>query len=222
MDAPVVVAPRLNAQRFLVTYAHTEDNAEFLGPSLAIFLKDFPFCQYVAVNREFHADGGQHWHAVLYFTRRYQGVVATCFDFLGQHPNIRTLRSRKHFFNCLDYIVKYGDAHHTTFGELPDADIGEEKRNAWADALRDSTSAVEFMGAIEIADPKSFVLRYFDILAFANNRWNAPSSYVPEYPRESYTVPAAADQWVADVLGEVGLCLSPRHRDALFLLSIEY
>jgi len=210
MDAPVVVAAKLNATRFLVTYAHTEDNAEFLGPSLATFFWEINnHVEYVAVNREYHADGGEHWHAVVSFTRRYQGAIATCFDFKGQHPNIRTLRSRKHFFNSLDYIEKHGIEHLCTRGVLPDPTAPSTKCNIWGDALNDSSSVEEFMGAIQVGDPKQFCLRYFDLLAFATNRWNAPSSYVPEYPRESYTVPEAADEWVANVLGEVGLSYTP-------------
>lgn len=204
MEAPIVTSPKLNAKKFLITYSRTEDNADFLGPSLADFLYSKPHTVYVRVNREYHADGGEHWHAIISFSRRYQGVVASCFDFLGQHPNIRVIRSRKHEFNCLEYVVKDGDDYKVDRGVIPDPDDPPEaKCNPWREALENSSSVTEFMAAIEFSAPKEFVLRHFDLLAFANHRFNAPSSYVPEFQRDSFTVPEAADEWVANVLREV-------------------
>jgi len=216
LEQPPVSTPRLAAKKFFLTYSQVGDDADFHSVSLANFLFEFPYVDYVRVNRELHQDGGIHYHAVITFTRRYQGVVATCFNFRERHPNIRTLRTRRYEFNCLEYVVKYGDAFLVDRGTIPSADdLTPAKRNPWGDALESSSTVAEFMQAIEHDDPKSFCLRYFDLLAFANHRFNAPSTYIPEFPRDSFTVPEAADQWVTDVLGEVYLAL--RHRSTLFI-----
>lgn len=204
---PLHTAPKLNAKNFLVTYAQVNDTPGFNKDTLADFLNAKPFTSYIRVNREFHADDGTHWHAVVSFSRRYQGTIANCFDFCGKHPNIRVLRSRKHVLNAIEYVIKDGVEHLAERGIPPYTD--EIERCTWLDILNESETCDDFMLAMERNFTKDFILRYFDILAFAQHRFNHPSDYVPQWPADSYVIPAAANQWLGDVLGEV------RSRDCL-------
>lgn len=197
----------LDAQRFFLTYSAITV-PDFNENTLADFLNGKNHFDWAEVNHEHHQDGGDHYHAVVTFTRRYRGSMSS-FDFLGIHPNIKPIKSgRLDLKRCREYIRKDGIDRLVTAGEAPEIELDDAtsvnttERNRWGQLL-DSASQQQFLDNAASWFPKEFILRHHDILAFAHQHFNSPSEYVPEFPRDSFTVPEQADEWVTQVLGEV-------------------
>lgn len=197
---------RLDAQRFLLTYSQVPLASELNENTLVEFLQHrSTHFVWAEANHEFHADGGHHFHAIVVFDRRYRGNM-DAFDFAGIHPNIQTIKSgRADLKRCRVYIRKDGTDRLATMGDAPDIDAMHPEaveRNSWHDLLSSTTQA-DFMENAAAWFPKEYILKYHDMASFAQHHYNAPSDYVGQYLRESFTVPTEADDWVAQVLGEV-------------------
>lgn len=201
---------RFDAQRFLLTYSQVPADA-FDANQLATFLYGIVGEDgWVEVNRELHQDLGLHYHALAVFRARYRGRLDS-FDFNGRHPNFKVVRRGKSDLGKVrDYIRKDGVEHLQLRGNVPDyepAAVEETERHCWGDLLESPTQA-EFMANCALWFPKDYILRNDDLVRFAFTHYNTPSEYVPQWPRDAYTVPAAADEWVIDVLRQVPVVLN--------------
>lgn len=102
-------APRLNAQRYLMTFSqtgHRGDLNELMGFHLAMS----PPISYYVVGHELHQDGGHHYHFVIIFKERYQGLM-DAFDWMMEcHPNIKPIKQgRKNLERAINYVKKDHD-----------------------------------------------------------------------------------------------------------------
>lgn len=212
---------QLRNKRYLLTYSQVNNHVAFTVDTLADFLESFEPI-FVEVVKEFHADGGTHYHAVIAFEQVKRGPMST-FDFLLHHPNIQPINygagnlrdTRAYLRKSLPAEPAEQADRWAERGEVP-AYSEEAECYGWGRVLREATNQDEFCQLVKKHHPKEWVLRHHDILAFAQANYNSPSSYVAEFPRESYTVPQQMDDWVANVLGEVSYFLCPRHREPLF------
>ena len=204
-DLPPKFVMSLDAQRFFLTYSQVI-NPDVNEHTLTTFFHGKNHFDWSEVNHELHDDGGSHFHAVVAFTRRFRGLLSA-FDYLGVHPNIKSVKSgRRDLQRCRHYIRKDGVERLVAGGTPPELgdpdDTKATERERWSDALTCANQS-DFMEYIKSAFPKEYILKYHDIDAFSRHHFNQPSEYEPQFPRDSFTVPAEADEWVASVLGEV-------------------
>jgi len=225
--------PRLNAQRFFLTYSQADLSID----DLADFLFNTHHPSWLEVANEQHADGGQHFHVVIVFPARFQGQMG-CFDFEDHHPNIQTIKhGKRDIFRVRHYIRKEEKAAHSpehnaapcdytgeplTRGDVPPYSATTECLDYGA-ILDRATDSADFLKLVRQHRPADFVLRNDAIEQFASHHFNAPSVYVPKYAADSFVVPAAVDEWMEQVFSEVS-CVgnylgapSPEH---LFLIEL--
>jgi len=199
---------RLNAQQFFLTYSQVT-NFDLTG--LNTFLNG-KIATWHEIGEEHHEDGGIHYHAIITFPNRYQGTF-TSFDLNGHHPNIKSMRpGAKSLQKTRDYIRKEGGGF--AQGGVPPPYTPTAVKFSWGDVLCQSTDVDDFLRNMREHFPKEYILRYFDLIAFAQIEYNRPAIYESPYDMESFVVPAEINDWVTEVFGEV--CLTPRYRDALF------
>lgn len=191
--------PRLNAQRFFLTYAQAEG---YTKENLAEFLRNtspqFHWCE---VAQETHADGGLHYHAIIVYNSRIQRTL-DAFDYNGHHPNILVIRGAgRQLQNRRTYIRKE-DGDVVQKGAAPGY-TEEAERRSWGDILNSSTTKEEFIAGIRDNYPREFCLQWDKLNTFANEHFNAPSDYVSPWPQEQWLTPPAVDEWLADVFRQV-------------------
>jgi len=198
----------LDALRFFITWAQIPEDELATTDTVAEFLHEFhDGDNWVEVCEEFHQDDGRHFHAVVVFDRRYRGTMAS-FDFAGRHPNIIPIKNgTSDLARTRKYLRKDG-GEFAFRGPVPDY-VAPTERHSWGELLR-SPDAGSFLVNASQWFPKEYILRYHELAAFAQHHFNAPSTYVPEFPRESFVVPAEADDWVAQCLGEVSIFRTSR------------
>lgn len=218
--------PRLNAQRFLLTYSQVAD-WEVSDESLAEFLSSFSHFHWCEVARETHADGGFHYHAVVVFHKRFQRGMAA-FDFRGFHPNIEVIKNGTgDLFRVRHYIRKGDDPSHPlasheeepcTYayqpvgrGNVPEY-VAPAKRLDWADILDTAKDAQTFMELVRHNRPADFVLRHDNVKAFAQQHYDAPSDYVSPYEDDTWVTPPELDEWVENVFRQVSVWALPSVR----------
>lgn len=98
---------RINARRFLLTYARSDLDAGLLYE----FFKQLPVPPNRAIiAREKHADGEWHVHVAIEFSRRINSTRVSIFDFAGRHPNISPART---WGACVNYCRKEGTVETT-------------------------------------------------------------------------------------------------------------
>lgn len=212
----VPALPRLNGQRFLVTWAHC-DNEEINIVSLAWFLIDLPNFHWAEVSRELHEDGTPHYHAVVVFRKRFQRNMRA-FDFKGKHPNIRSIRNGGLDLLRARHYIRKGDAEHhsaedhtgpctytyepETVGAVPRY-TAPQQRLTWGEILDGATTVDEFLIGIRTHYPREYILRFDQVLTFAQTHFSRPFDYVPARQQEEFRVPDELDEWVESVLRQV-------------------
>lgn len=92
---------RVNALRFLLTYAQTDVTCEALYATI----NSVRPVNRAIICRERHADGSIHLHAAVEFTVRLNSVNVHVLDHDGRHPNIEPARS---WGACVNYCRKEG------------------------------------------------------------------------------------------------------------------
>jgi len=210
------MAPRLNAQRFFLTYAQCADLSQ---SDLADFLYDTHSPSWIELAREVHADGGHHIHVVIIFGARFQGQMGS-FDYEGYHPNIETIKhGKRDIYRVRHYIRKedketHSEKHHDgpccysgvpyTRGAVP-VYTDETERLSYGDILDKSTTAAEFLDLVRRYQPADYVLRNDAIEQFAAYHFTAPQEYTPAFAPDSFVVPHEVDEWMAEVFNEVSL-----------------
>lgn len=93
---------RFAAKYGLLTYAQSEG----LDPFRIVELLADLGAECI-VGKEYHSDGGTHYHAFFMFPREFRSRNARVFDIDAYHPNI--LRGRKTPGQMYDYATKDGD-----------------------------------------------------------------------------------------------------------------
>lgn len=199
--------PRLDAKRFFVTWSQVGDTDP---EDLLAHLDTTHSPLWIELALEHHQDGNAHIHAVIAFNTRFRGYM-DCFDFNGYHPNIQVIRQgKKDLHRVRRYLRKGddggGDAVPLSRGEVPPyGDTEETGGLSWGDILDLAQDAEDFKRLVRQHKCADYVLRNDAIEHFASHHFNAPQVYTPSYPADSFVVPDAVDQWVAEVFGEVSL-----------------
>jgi len=175
---------RLSARYVFLTYPQAD--LEF--DSLYDYLLQLDKVQSVYACQENHQDGNLHYHAIVQFTEKRNIRDERYFDFGGKHPNIEAVRNLK---ASNEYIGKDGIVRGN-----PIVNDRSGRAGAYARALQESRDSSSFMGAIEAADPIGYVNNYERIARFATIRYAVPEEWQPRYPRSSFRVPSALDDWV--------------------------
>lgn len=200
-----VAVPRLNAQRFFLTYAKAEGlSKEDLLYFLPTVAPQFSWCE---VAKETHRDGTPHYHAIVVHDSRVQ-VRTDAFDRRGYHPNIAVIRNGyKQLQNRRDYIRKE-DEHPLATDQTPEY-TQEAERHTWGTILKTATTKEEFLAGIQEHFPREFCLNWDRLNTFANEHYNAPSDYFSPWPENNWNVPPEIDDWMADVFRQVCSHLLP-------------
>lgn len=208
---------RLNGQRYFLTYSQVAD-WDFSEDDLATFLSSLPHFSWCEVAQEQHQDGGYHFHAVVVFTKRLRGGMAT-FDHRQQHPNIQAVRNATTDLYRVRHYIRKGDAathsvethkeepctyayQPTARGAVPDY-LAPSERHDWGDILNEATNVETFLQLVRDNKPGDYILRYDAVKAFAQHHYNNPSAYVSPYEDESWNTTADMDNWVQTVLRQV-------------------
>lgn len=219
--------PRFNGLRFFLTYPRADaisiddvaDHCHQLANSwLEIVQEDHQ------VSEEY-PDGGIHYHVVLCFDVRYQGALNS-FDVLGHHPSWEPIRNatidlanRRHYIRkgnrtkeeqhtikchktqACDYIIEPD-----TRGVVPEYSTTTGRLD-WGGILAAATSEAEFLALARLHQPKEWILRNDNIVKYASTYYQEAREPKKSYPRDTFSVPAALDEWVAEVFSEV--CFIP-------------
>jgi len=111
---------------FGLTYsAPTGREQPITRASLYSFLCALPSTSAVAVAQEHHADGTLHYHAFWQRNSRARIDIATFFNHLDVHPNVKSIKAPKkwlEYLESLDYLL-------VTFGRIPFFRDGPRRRS---------------------------------------------------------------------------------------------
>ena len=227
--------PRTNAQRFLLTWSQAND---IDADELADFLHALDDDNWVELCQEEHTVQGIHYHAVVVFPDRFQKPL-TVFDFGGRTADIQPIKNGTTDLTRARHYLRKGNrpkeeehdikTHKKTpcdysaevldRGEVPEYST-ETGRLSWGEILVAAQSIDEFLLLAERHRTADFVLRHQNLRDFAAYRWSErPANYIPEWPRETYTVPAALDDWVNEVFREVSFLSYARLHERAFLIE---
>lgn len=153
----------INARYVLLTYAQAGDLSEWtvldhigsLGAECII-------------GREDHADGGTHLHVFCDFGRKFRSRRSNIFDVAGRHANITPSRGSPE--RGWDYAVKDGNV---VAGGLarPGSSGLPKAQNIWSQIVG-AESRSEFLDLVRDLDPKSFVLKHSELLAYADRYYS--------------------------------------------------
>lgn len=144
---------RLNAKRVFLTYSQTNDVSHH---DLHTHLSQFGS---VYSSRESHADGGQHFHAIITSPTKFNIRRPDYFDYNGRHPNMEPVRALR---ACCDYIGKDGE----TLGENPGTNATSRSTRLQA-LLVQHVPHEEFMHRYSEIDPFSYINNYDRIRSFS-------------------------------------------------------
>lgn len=217
--ADVVPArPRLNGQRYLLTYSQCGEPFNVNVVSISDVLQDIPNFHWCEIAREYHDDGEPHYHVVVVFRSRLQRNMSA-FDVHGKHPNIQPIRNgRLDLVRARHYIRKGWEESHPIehengpctytaepepFGTVPRYTIPQQ-RLSWGEILDGATDVEQFLRGIREHYPRDYVLRFDQVLSFAQTHFARPYDYVPARQEEEFRVPDELDDWVQSVLRQVG------------------
>ncbi|AJD07519.1 replication-associated protein [Sewage-associated circular DNA virus-36] len=210
--------PRTNAQRYFLTYsqAHAldiDDLANFLHALAPSWLE---------IVQENHQDDGIHYHVVLCFDERFQRALDV-FDLDNHHPNIAIIKNASGDLNNRRHYIRKGadrpkESEHTiadhkkgpcdyiiepdTRGEVPPYSTSAGRLN-WGGILESAKSEEEFLILVRVNQPTEWVLRNDSIVKYAKTHYKAAREPEKVYPPESWVVPPALDDWVAEVFSDV-------------------
>lgn len=211
--------PRTNGQRFLLTWSQAQDIA--IG-ELADFLHSLnDGNNWVEVVQEQHQVQGIHFHAVICFDARFQKPL-TIFDHGGRSADIKPIRNgTTDLTTCRHYLRKGNrlkedehdlkshkttpcdyDAEVTDRGDVPEY-ICTAGRLSWGEIIATATDQESFLQLCKKHRTADYVLRHEQLRNFVERHYSQPAEYTPEFPKESYIVPAELDGWIAEVFGEV-------------------
>jgi hypothetical protein len=149
-----------------------------------------PLVSRAVVGRELHADGQQHFHALILVTQTFRSRDERCLDIDGQHPNIQSARSAK---KAEAYCRKEGDVAER-------GDWSSEEKPGWSELLHEATSIESFLSLVKTNYPRDYVLNHEKLLFFAKNQYR---TILPDYvsnPSYVFTIPDSLTEWVSQHL----------------------
>lgn len=196
-------SPQFKFKSALLTYSQVEDDtaAAFLSPKEAHFNHVASTLRPPVVyrlSREFHADGGTHYHVFLSFDQRVSFRNERTLDFYGSHPNIKPIPRTPYL--AFDYAGKDDDVIYE-YGERPrepGASSGG-RDGVYGDALSSETKE-GFLEVISSGAPRDYVLYLGAIHAFADFHYSTPPPPYDSPPFETN------GEWrVSDWLSQSGI-----------------
>lgn len=222
-------APRTNGQRFLLTWSQAP-NIDI--NELADYLHSLADgCNWVEIVQEHHQDQGVHYHAVICFDARFQQPL-TIFDHGGRSADIQPIRNATTALTTCRHYLRKGNrpkeeehdlkshkrtpcdytAEVTDRGDVPEY-AHTTGRLSWAEIIDAATDQESFLQLCKQHRTSDFVLRHEQIRNFIERYYCQPTEYVPQFPPESYIIPADLDRWVQEVFGEVSIFRIPFTRN---------
>lgn len=153
---------RIAAKSFFLTYPQADriPTKEYLSDKLSA-LGDVPPVATI-VCRELHADGRQHFHAVIQYTTRKEINRPDFFDVEGHHPNVQAVREKK---RVLLYVMKGGDFINRGF-ELPEEEV--DIFTVMMEELARNSDATSCIQAIIMRSKTKGLRMYHQIAAFVD------------------------------------------------------
>jgi len=149
--------------------------------------------KYLLVGCEKHADGGDHWHAVVSFDKRM------CFgpralDYRDVHPNVKLIGRRVlDWDRCVQYTKKDGK-----FLDMGTPRHGTE--SVWA-ALVKAQSRDEALQLVQADAPRDFVLNRRNLDYALDKMWPVQeASHFQPRPAEAFRIPDDLVRWVSGSL----------------------
>lgn len=149
---------RFNARWAFLTYPQCSID---INTVLRHFVQIEPTLCYGRVAHESHADGGDHLHVLLGFSKKRNIRDVRHFDIQSNHPNIQSVRNVQ---DVLTYISKGGD--YVQYGEPPGT------ASIWS-RICGAGEPLLFWQLAEELDPKSFVINHEKLEYFAQKRFNS-------------------------------------------------
>lgn len=177
---------QFQGKTFLITYPQSALNKD----AILTFIRAKESIQFARIGQEQHADGGTHFHCLVYFASK-QRFSERAFDVAGEHPNIQPVGKRTIDWNRVhDYCAKE-DPSPTDWGTPRHAS------NVWA-AVANAASRDEALELLRTEKPRDYVLQQRNIDYFLDkvHPVRQTSSFVPR-PLDSFQVPPSIDEWLA-------------------------
>lgn len=188
---------RLASKSVFLTYPKCPLTKEELLLHLQTLTVDIK--EYVIAEEE-HKDGEPHLHAVLIFERKFDTMDQRYFDVTKEdkvyHPNIQSTKDRA---AAIEYVKKAGNY----MTNLKDKKSAKQKmEDAYAKAIEESTSAMEFLSTIEKVSPVSRVHSHFNMVGYANAKFPEPkSTFESSYDADTFDMlPEELEDWVRQYL----------------------
>lgn len=195
--------PQFKFKTALLTYSQVDNDtaAAFLSPKEAHFNHVASALRTPVVyrlGREFHDDGGTHFHVFVSFDQRVSFRNERTLDFYASHPNIKPIPRTPHL--AFDYAGKDDDVIYE-YGERPGesgASSGGRER-VYGDALSSETKE-GFLACVREGAPRDYVLYFGAISGFADAHYATPP---PDYHSPAFE---ANGEWrVDDWLSQSGI-----------------
>lgn len=153
---------RVNCKWLMLTYSQTPD--DFNPEKIADLAKqNSAKC---LISKEYHKDGGTHYHALLYFEKRFQTRNVHHFDVQGRHPNWLTVRSTPE--RAWDYVGKEGEIMYQTLDRPAEGTQTKPAPNQWVwQSIATAKTEEEMRSLFMNYAPKEYILHFGNITKFA-------------------------------------------------------
>lgn len=167
----------LRQKYILLTYSQV-DEEEFRWENIvATIIKHGGVCR---IGREFHKDGGVHFHAFCMKEKRFITRSPRAFDVDGYHPNIEPIKRTPH--RAWAYVSKPGST--LLHDDIPEPPAGRSRLRSKADevyhlALNQAKSQSQFIDMCIEGDTRRAIGCFNNLQAFSHYRF--PPSRGPEY-----------------------------------------
>lgn len=177
-------AERYSAKWLLLTYAQTPDGFD---PEKihSMARAEKAKCR---IGKEFHKDGGTHYHAFFEFSKRFQTRNIKHFDSQNCHPNWTIIRYTP--WKSWDYVGKDGDVVVEDCERPPETGSGKAAPNKLVfDTLVSARDYQEFVDTFKAQAPKEYIMGFNNICNYANATFNAdtqPDYVSPEFMTDNH------------------------------------
>ncbi len=149
---------QFNRKTQFLTYSQVQDVDFFLEPRSGHldFLSDlFGTPQWYRMGKEYHADGGTHFHVAVRWRENIQSRNERIFDFGGVHPKVEPIRQPR---KAWDYVAKQGDVIHEHGEPSEESVSASRKRDALFQQALSAESLERFLDIIKEGATRDFVL----------------------------------------------------------------
>jgi hypothetical protein len=167
----------LRAKYILLTYSQVDEDV-FHPEALVTLIHNWDGkCR---IGREFHQDGGVHYHAFCVKENRFVTRDKRKFDIAGFHPNITPVMRTPH--KAWAYAIKDGDVVHDDIPEAPVGRSGKAKKprnEVWTFRLQESKSADDALNALVQDDTRGTLCAFNNVKKGLEWYFRQPS--YPEY-----------------------------------------